>query len=887
MKKLLLSALMCIFFGATLLAQVTTVPAIIQKGYKGEITIIYNPNGGNKGMVGATQCYAHTGISYNGKDWQQTGEWRDMKPKYKMTKNADGNWELKITPDIYTYYGVAETTDITRICIVFNDGKIGGKDGTKEGKTASGGDFYIDLQEKGLAVVWDVNVPEVTTQNEEITFMCHASEKATLTLSLNGQVIKSVADTIAMECSLQLVDIGNNTIELKGEADGVTKTLTTTTYVAQSAVQAKRPDGIEMGIYYREDDPTQVTLCTFAAANKVKDKPSVLIPAQHVYVVGDFNNWTISEQYQLKQDSAWFWITLNNLIPQREYAFQYIVVRADGRVVRISDLFSEKVLHPDDKYEPKTLNPQLKPYPIKADGSYVTVFQTNQERYQWSDATLNFKRPNKNNLIIYELWVYDHTLDKSIQGLMGQLDYLTELGVNCIELMPVNEFDGNQSWGYSPNHYFALDKAYGSPNDLKIFVDSCHARGMAVVLDMVFNHATGLNPMNKLYPYGEDLHYNPWFNFSAPHPDNVYEDWNHDFEPTHRMVIRALEYWMDEYKVDGYRLDLSHGLCGKGSSALSNLMDYYHQAVEPRGGYMMLEHWGNSMGTDRPKLVEAGMMCWQNTTTPFQQTAMGWLKSGDGLSDANKDGYVSYCENHDEERCFFKAKQFGNGDDIKKNEITRVRRVPLNLGFQCMLNGPQLFYHYAELGYDFSKFQNASGAWGKDGKDAYGTEVSKTFATSEYKMTPKANPEKLGWMDSTNIRMSACRMVGQIIRLRTQLLPTVFEGNPTKSVLTTGKALRTIQWGNDVFVAGNFSVSQTQTVTLPEGEWYDYLHGGLAASTYKLRPGTIYVFTAHPFTEPHTLTTEGKKTFINGTIYIEKNGKWYNILGATMPDPVW
>ena len=91
---------------------------------------------------------------------------------------------------------------------------------------------------------------------------------------------------------------------------------------------------------------------------------------------------------------------------------------------------------------------------------------------------------------------------------------------------------------------------------------------------MVFNHATGLNPMNKLYPSSE-LSSNPWFNVTPPHGDNVYEDWNHDFAPAHEMFTRALSYWLKEYKVDGFRLDLSHGLCGPSYNPVKNLKDYY------------------------------------------------------------------------------------------------------------------------------------------------------------------------------------------------------------------------------------------------------------------------------------------------------------------------
>jgi 1,4-alpha-glucan branching enzyme len=299
---------------------------------------------------------------------------------------------------------------------------------------------------------------------------------------------------------------------------------------------------------------------------------------------------------------------------------------------------------------------------------------------------------------------------------MERLDYFKDLGVNAIELMPVTEFDGNDSWGYSPNHFFALDKVYGAPDELKKFIDECHKRGIAVILDMVFNHATGLNPMNKLYPYGTDLSKNPWFNATAPHSDNVYEDWNHDFVPTKTMFTRSLAYWLTEYKVDGFRMDLSHGLCGtKANTSVANIKHYYEngvKAVSP-DAYMILEHWGANMGSERPQLVNAGMMCWDNTTNAYYQTAMGWLKDGDNLSNANKDNYVTYCESHDEERAFFKAKQWGNGD-LKTNEEARVARVPLNMAFLTMLNGPKMFYHFAELGFDYSKYQNAQGKWGKN-----------------------------------------------------------------------------------------------------------------------------------------------------------------------------
>ena len=132
---------------ALLTAQVSTRPTIIPIGYTGEITVIFNPHQGNQGMEAATACYAHTGITYNGQSWQKVNtKWRDGLDKYKMTKNAEGNWELKITPNMFAYYGVPETTPITQLCFVFNDGP----NGTLEGKAAGNQDIFIDLGERLL-----------------------------------------------------------------------------------------------------------------------------------------------------------------------------------------------------------------------------------------------------------------------------------------------------------------------------------------------------------------------------------------------------------------------------------------------------------------------------------------------------------------------------------------------------------------------------------------------------------------------------------------------------------------------------------------------------------------------------------------------------------------
>lgn len=647
-------------------------------------------------------------------------------------------------------------------------------------------------------------------------------------------------------------------------------------------IERQRPAGVSNGIYYGADG-TSVTLCTYAASKTQS--------AKRVFLLGDMTDWKLSADYQLYKDGNYFWITLTGLTPGQEYRYQYAVERADGVKKQISDLYSEKVLHPDDQYEPKAVDPNLLAYPTgKGADGYVTVIQPGKPKYQWSDATLNFQRPNKNNLVIYELWIYDYTTGSngyggSLKGLMKRLDYIQNLGVNAIELMPICEFDGNYNWGYSPNHYFAPDRAYGSEEMYKEFIDECHKRGIAVILDMVFNHATGLNPMNKLYPYGTDLANNPWFNVTAPHSDNVYEDWNHGFEPAHEMFIRALKYWLTEYKVDGFRLDLSHGLCSdKPNTSVGNLKDYYDKgvkAVSPTA-YMICEHWGSNMGTERPQLISYGMQCWNNTTKAYCQTAMGWLNDGDGFGEANRDGYVSYCESHDEERMQYKCKKYGNGD-VKTNTAVRLGRIAENVAFNVLLNGSHMLWMWEEIGYDFSINSDV------DHPDAY---------NESYRCNKKPRPDAIGRSYFTQAnRVAAFTKCAQVITLRTQLMPEVFEGNPTSQNISSGNKLRKIQWGSNVFAAANFDVTTNQAVTLPSGTWYDYLDGATQASgTYTLAPGELKVFTGTPVIAPtfsniqkrdHTgieLTpsesfSKGQKILRDGQILILRGEKVYNVQG--------
>ena len=832
MKRLLFTATIAIFLSIITQAQVTTSPAFIEQGYEGEIIITFDPTQGNKGMVGATKCYAHTGLitekSSSSSDWNYaTTTWRGEEAKYQMTQQGD-KWVLTI-PNIYTYYGCPKSEKIKSIAFVFNDGK----GGTKEGKTADGKDIIIDLVEVGLFSV-KFNSPNQNTlvkKETQIEFTISSSIEAQLSLTINNEKVASTSSSSTLSYKYTFATEGDYTCVAKAEIDN--KITFDTIYVCVSVPNSvePRPIGLQDGITYYDDDPTRATLSMYA-----KDINGKIV--ESIYVIGDFNNWSYSSEYQMKQDgeTGYFWLDITGLEPEKEYIFQYAVTRADGTKVQVSDPYTEKVIDNDCAWIPNDIYPNLQELPSAAQGP-AAVLQTAHSTFDWSDATLNFSRPNKDNLIIYEVWVYDFCPYRSIAGLTKRLDYIENLGVNAIELMPVCEFEGNISWGYNPTHYFAFDKAYGTPNDFKSFVDECHKRGIAVIMDMVFNHCTGLNPMNKLFPLKD----NPFFNKVAPHAYKIFEDFNHEFEQTNSHFTRVLNYWLDEYKIDGYRMDVSHGLCGYNCSNIVGIIDsYYQNGVKAiaEDAYFILEHWPWEDGrgdSERNDLVNRGMMCWTNTNNAYSQTAMGWLKDGDSFQPATYDGFVTYCGSHDEERNFYKALRWGNGQIIS-DTTARYNRIAANVAMNVMLNGPQMIWQFDEIGYDYSINYNS-----------YNGKEEESGRTS-----PKPMPEGLGYFASP-LRMKQYQKLGQMIQLRTRLKPELFSGNPTQCSVGGGQSLRSVTWAdaNDqVYVISNLNAAQDLTYTLPSNatQWYDYLTDHTtpfnANTTQTLHAGEVKVWTS-------------------------------------------
>jgi maltooligosyltrehalose trehalohydrolase len=173
-------------------------------------------------------------------------------------------------------------------------------------------------------------------------------------------------------------------------------------------------------------------------------------------------------------------------------------------------------------------------------------------RFSWNDE--GWTPPGLEELVIYELHVGCFTTEGTFQGVISRLDHLVSLGVNAVQLMPVAEFAGRRNWGYDGVDLFAPSHHYGQPDDLRRLVDEAHARGLAVILDVVYNHLGPDGAYLSAFSsyYFAERHQSPW-------GDGVNLDGTHR-EQVRRFFIENALHWLHEYHLDGLRLDATHAI---------------------------------------------------------------------------------------------------------------------------------------------------------------------------------------------------------------------------------------------------------------------------------------------------------------------------------------
>jgi 1,4-alpha-glucan branching enzyme len=605
--------------------------------------------------------------------------------------------------------------------------------------------------------------------------------------------------------------------------------------IRETTTVESRPAGIQTGINYIDDQTA--TLVIWAPYKN------------NIFVVGDFNGWYPDNAYHMKKDGNYYWLTINNLVPQKEYIYQYLI---DGNL-QIADAYTDKVSDPDDHYISSTVYPNLLPYPSGKAVDQASVLQTAQTPYHWT--TTSYTIPPESKLSVYELLIRDYTEEGTYKAVQAKLEYLKRLGINTIELMPVTEFEGNISWGYNVNFYFAPDKAYGTKNDLKALIDEAHKQGFIVIQDIVLNHAFNSNPFVKMYwnsSLNKPAANNPWFNETSPNPVYYWgSDFNHESQATKDFVDRVNKYWMTEYKVDGFRFDFTKGFTntpGDGGAydasriAILERMASKIWTVNPKA-IVILEHFTANNEEQELTAYGNGMMVWGNTMNSskqmaFNEAAMGYNDNGNSdfswasyqKRGFSKPGLMAYMESHDEERQMFKTTTYGNasGTYNTKELETALDRSKLTTAFFMSLAGPKMIWQFGELGYDYTINQCEDGSTNS---------VCRTF--------PK--PIRWDYLDDPQ-RQKLFDVYSAMLRLRSQF--DVFTSG--KESLSLGGVAKTIQLtlnDHNITLIGNFGVTPQQlTVQFQHtGTWNEFFSGASldvtsTTSTFTLNPGEYRMY---------------------------------------------
>ncbi|MDJ0365502.1 alpha-amylase family glycosyl hydrolase [Hymenobacter sp. H14-R3] len=855
--RLLLAVLLLMGLAPAVWAQspVTVSPAYFTDNTP--ITLTFDATLGSAGLATYTgDVYIYTGVitnlSTSPSNWrylvnQNVNAFNNPIAAEKMTSLGNHKYSISFTPRTF-YPGFAASGEVLqKLGMVFR-----GATGTPEGKGTGNSDIFVGA---GLQVAFTSPASgTLVAVGASVAVAATATAPATLTLTLNGTQVAQQTNATTLAANVTVSQLGVNTLVLNGNDGTTTATATTTVIVPPAVTTAELPAGA------KPDGITYLANGTSVILSLTAPKKSF------VYVLGEFNNWQTNAAGLLKKTATvdtdpatgrW-WVQIDGLTPGQEYAYQFLV---DGQL-RIADPYCEKILDSDnDKFIPAATYPNLKAYPTGSTTGLVSVLQTGQTPYVWQNTS--FQRPARTNLVIYELLVRDFVLAHDYQTLRDTLSYIQRLGVNAIELMPINEFDGNENWGYSPDFYFAPDKYYGTKANLKAFIDECHKRGIAIIVDMVLNHSTGNSPMVQLYgnvnsgPTAD----NPWFNVTATHPYNVYNDLNHESLYTKYFAKNVMKFWLQEYHIDGYRFDLSKGFTQTNSGANVGLwgqydqsriniwQDYYNTmvATDPTM-YPILEHFADN--SEEVVLQNMGLMLWGNMSYNYQQASMG-LNSGWDLSGGyapargwSKPNLVTYMDSHDEERPVFRDLTSGNSDPATgysaKDLPTALKREEMAAALFFTQPGPRLIWQFEEVGYDISINQN-----GRTG--------NKPILWNYYQ---DANRRHL---------YDTYRALAALKQQPVFAAPTAYVQNLTGAVKTISLT------GSDLSVVtlGNFDVvAKTATITFPQaGTWYNYLTGEqLAVATTSmsmaLQPGQYAVYTSKKLTVPAgtTLATRPQQT---------------------------
>ena len=727
--------------------------------------------------------------------------------------------------------------------------------------------------------------PIVTDQDQTVNVSVEVTvaDGATLDelrLNVNG-VTEAMTTSSSLQYDLVLDAAGRYDVDViaegtdgTGSAASASESFYAVRTKPDSEIDQSVPAGTDLGINELSDTAVRLVL----------QVPSVE-KAPFVHVIGEFSDWEVRPEHEMNreintastgQDSVLYWYTLDGLTPGQEVGFQYLV---NGQI-RVADPYSEKLLSGNDQFISPQTYPDLKPYPGEETSQLVSVLETGQTDFSFTP----FERPEQKDLVIYELLIRDFIANHDYQTMQDTLGYLKNLGVNAIELMPVSEFDGNLSWGYNPAFYFAPDKYYGPAKELKRFIDLAHQEGIAIILDVVYNQATGQSPFVRLdndSPTGDPsalpTSSNPWVNREARHPFNVFNDNNHESTFTQYWLDRANAYWLNEFNVDGFRFDLSKGFTQFDSGGDVGLWSSYDQSridlltrmadeiwsVDDRA-YVILEHFA---AQDEEKVLAEyrtgeglpGMMLWNNMNDPYNEASMGYPESSNLQNtyyrNRNIDvpNYVTYMESHDEQWMMYRNRAFGNSTSDGSYDVTELEtaleRQKMVGALFFTIPGPRMLWQFGELGYGFGDNGEQCLRDADCPDSAPGRTGEKPIRWDYFDAEQSPNRVALyeAWSAMINLRQQ-----NEVFRATNTLVSIEGDGTPERRIELQHPTM-------DVVIVANAGVTPTGVVGdfSTDGTWYDFFSGasitidpGEAADAIPLSPGQFHIFTSEPVATP-------------------------------------
>lgn len=768
------------------------------------------------------------------------GTWENSNESQKLTNNGDGTYSYTLTPD--AFFG---TTGISQIGML-----VKAKDGTGDKKSQ---DFLQLVGVVNINILNPTANPVIVNSGDDINISVNLNYQGSLDVGAfelyynevlhdSGNGFPTYAGTITNVTENGTVRVVGSPLSAPDEGEATFDVI-----VAPTVTEQAVPSGMLDGINYTSD--TSVTL--------VLDAPE----KEFVYLAGSFNNYTRDNAYLMKKDASndKFWIELTGLTAGEFYTYQYWAYDLDAIAnspseVKTADPYSIQVLSPfDDPFIPPTTYPNLPVYPDGQERE-VTLLQPGATPYNWQ--VTNFTKPNKEDLVVYEVLIRDFDANQNFQNVIDRIDYFKNLNVNAIELMPVMEFEGNESWGYNTAYHMALDKFYGTPDKFKELVDTCHQNGIAVILDIAFNHAFGRNPYVRLWMddpdgdgWGGPAANNPYFNELPMHSFNVGNDFNHSSQKTKDHVKRVIQFWIDEYQIDGYRWDLTKGFtqnCGDGTNDGNfNCTNQYQQdridvlreyvdhtwSIDP-DHYAIFEHLGDAseevQWADYRLNEGKGIIMWGKMTDPYNQLSMGYSDNSniEGIGH-NSRGFsgkrlIGYPESHDEERLMYKNLQFGNTTNAShnvQNLNVALSRMSAIGAVSLTVPGPKMIWHFGALGMENSIFTCQDGS----------VNTPDDGTTGDCKLDTKPQPQWTeDWLNNTDRR----QIYDDWARINTLKIDepvfegdyTITSGNLTPRIDIFNNALPTTQLKH-VIVLANFEVTtQSVATNFPfGGTWYDLM----------------------------------------------------------------